>query len=102
MKNAMKYPQEEKYDLVHGLNKLFKEIDINGDQNMEWSEFTQYVIDAVMQEKGLTKGEAPSQKELIEQAHSKKFTRFNESNFVDKVMHEGPILSFHIIACMIF
>jgi hypothetical protein len=34
---------------VYGLNKLFAEIDINGDEHMEWSEFTQYIIDAVIQ-----------------------------------------------------
>jgi hypothetical protein len=27
--------------------KLFSEIDINGDQSMEWSEFMAYMIDAV-------------------------------------------------------
>ena len=49
MKCAIDYEEDEKYDLVHGLCKLFDEIDINGDQHMEWTEFTQYIIDAVMQ-----------------------------------------------------
>ena len=49
MKSAMQHSEEEEYDLVHGLCKLFNEIDINGDQHMEWKEFTQYIIDAVMQ-----------------------------------------------------
>ncbi len=49
MKSAMYHTLEEEYDLVHGLCKLFNEIDINGDQHMEWKEFTQYIIDAVMQ-----------------------------------------------------
>ena len=49
MKSAMNHHPEEEYDLVHGLCKLFNEIDINGDKHMEWKEFTQYIIDAVMQ-----------------------------------------------------
>jgi len=93
MKCAMNYSQEEKYDLVHGLNKLFSEIDINGDKKMEWREFTQYVIDAVMQNpiKKNAKGELPNQKDLLEQAHSQKFMRFNESACLDKCTHEGII-----------
>jgi Ca2+-binding EF-hand superfamily protein len=51
MKCAINHPQEDKYELVNGLVKLFDEIDINGDGNMEWSEFTQYIIDAVIGEK---------------------------------------------------
>jgi len=49
MKAAIQHPEDEKYDLVYGLQKLFAEIDINGDEHMEWSEFTQYIIDAVIQ-----------------------------------------------------
>jgi hypothetical protein len=40
--------EEEKYELIHGALKLFSEIDINGDAHMEWSEFMQYIIDAVV------------------------------------------------------
>ena len=39
--------EEEKYELLYGALKLFSEIDINGDKQMEWSEFMQYIIDAV-------------------------------------------------------
>ena len=38
---------DEKYELVYGSYKLFMEVDINGDGQMEWSEFMQYIIDAV-------------------------------------------------------
>ena len=51
MKCAISHSKEDKYDLVNGLIKLFHDIDINGDQHMEWSEFTQYIIDAVIGEK---------------------------------------------------
>jgi len=39
--------EDEKYELLHGALKLVSEIDINGDQSMEWSEFMAYMIDAV-------------------------------------------------------
>lgn len=38
---------DEKYELVYGSYKLFGEVDINGDGQMEWDEFMQYIIDAV-------------------------------------------------------
>jgi hypothetical protein len=89
----MNYPPEEKFDLVHGLNKLFAEIDINGDSKMEWREFTQYVIDAVMQDhvKAASVAKAPNQKELLDAAHSRKFMRFSESSLSDNCVHEGSI-----------
>ena len=48
MKNALNVPEDEEYELIYGLCKLFSDIDINGDLRMEWSEFTQYIIDTVM------------------------------------------------------
>lgn len=49
MKDQTPHKEYEKYDLVYGLCWLFDEIDINGDLHMEWQEFTQYIIDEVMQ-----------------------------------------------------
>lgn len=40
MKCAIVHSQEEKYELINGLIKLFQDIDVNGDHHMEWSEFT--------------------------------------------------------------
>ena len=34
-------------NLVYGLYKFFCEIDFNGDQHMQWEEFTQFIIDTV-------------------------------------------------------
>lgn len=48
MKSALNVPKEDEYDLIYGLCRLFSDIDINGDLHMEWSEFTQYIIDTVM------------------------------------------------------
>ncbi len=33
--------------MLYGAIKLFADIDINGDQHMQWAEFMQYIIDAV-------------------------------------------------------
>jgi len=35
------------YEIVYGCIKLFAEVDINGDGGMDWTEFLQYMIDAV-------------------------------------------------------
>ena len=37
--------KQEKLEMINGLIRLFKQVDINGDQQMEWSEFVQYIID---------------------------------------------------------
>ena len=89
----MNYTEEDKLDLIHGLCKLFSEIDINGDKKMEWREFTQYIIDEVIQDniKPNSRGEMPNQKEMLEIAHSKKFLRFGQNSYVDHVIHEGAI-----------
>jgi len=89
----MDYKESDKLDLIHGLCKLFSEIDINDDKTMEWREFTQYVIDAVMQDniKADSKGELPNQKEMLELAHSRKFLRFCQSSCIDSVVHESAL-----------
>ncbi len=53
--------EEEKYELVHGALKLFSEIDINGDAHMEWSEFMQYIIDAVLENSDASTDESKKQ-----------------------------------------
>ena len=35
----------EKLEMMHGLIRLFKLVDVNGDEQMDWSEFVQYIID---------------------------------------------------------
>lgn len=51
MKSAIVHEDEERFRLINGLIKLFNDIDINDDGRMQWSEFTQYIIDAVIGEK---------------------------------------------------
>jgi Ca2+-binding EF-hand superfamily protein len=51
--NSIQHPKEERIDLVYGLVRLFKEIDINGDEKMEWGEFTQYLIETLIGDDGI-------------------------------------------------
>jgi len=44
----LEFDPSEKLEVVHSLTTLFEEVDINDDKRMEWSEFTQYIIDSVM------------------------------------------------------
>ena len=48
LKCTVGHPPEDQYRVMDGLVKLFSDIDINGDQHIEWSEFTQYIVDAVI------------------------------------------------------
>ena len=36
--------------MINALIRLFRQVDINGDEKMEWSEFVQYMIDQVKTE----------------------------------------------------
>lgn len=85
----MSYLPAEECDLVHGLCKLFAEIDINGDAKMEWSEFTQYVIDALIQSPA--RKDASNQREVLEQADLGELPRFGESLTVDGCVHDGIV-----------
>ena len=42
--------KQEKLEMINGLIRLFKQVDINDDHQMEWSEFVQYIIDQVQTE----------------------------------------------------
>lgn len=42
--------KEEKIEMIQGLIRLFKQVDVNGDGLMQWSEFVQYMIDQVQTE----------------------------------------------------
>ena len=46
--------KDEEVDLIFGIIKLFKDIDINGDGTMEWEEFTQYLIEAMVGDNGIS------------------------------------------------
>lgn len=93
MKCALNVAEEEQMDLVLGLYYLFQEVDINGDEHMEWSEFTQYIIDTVInqqtREKLGNKEQSPS--EILDIAYSLKHIRFQPSLNYDKNIHTGNV-----------
>lgn len=82
---VLEYKQEEKLQLVKGLTELFAEVDLNNDKHMEWSEFTQFIIDSVMQKKsgpiGLKK-ESRHTKSKSEQPNKRKVLRMLSSEVV--------------------
>lgn len=83
------YDDDEKYELVYGSYKLFMEVDINGDGNMEWAEFMQYIIDAVSANT-ITGGdeEQDTVTEQIAKMRAKRYTRFSMSpHLIDKTSH---------------
>jgi len=43
----VEHSNSENVKVVNGLIQLFHDIDINGDDSVEWSEFTQYISDSV-------------------------------------------------------
>jgi hypothetical protein len=97
MKTHIPHKEHEKYDLVHGLCKLFKEIDINGDGHMEWQEFTQYIIDEVMQNPNKISEEQlksdqfdeNTKMDLLEVHKKYQFKRYFASLTIDKSVHNG-------------
>lgn len=96
MKNELPHNPDDEINLVYGLYKLFLEIDFNGDEHMQWEEFTQFIIDTVMGEnenKGqddeddiMNSGKDLSEKQMI------KYKRYNVSNLVeDRSLHDTDI-----------
>ena len=84
---------DEKYELIYGSYKLFQEVDINGDGQMEWGEFMQYIIDAVSAN-AIKGGEEGGEKvqDQIARIEAKKFNRFQQAQRpIDKSNHANTI-----------
>ena len=43
----MQHQVKDHVKVINGLIQLFHDIDINGDDSVEWLEFTQYISDSV-------------------------------------------------------
>lgn len=41
--------ENEKIELINGAINIFSDVDINGDGNMSWNEFVQYIVNQVEQ-----------------------------------------------------
>ena len=83
---------DEKYELIYGSFKLFLEVDINGDGRMEWSEFMQYIIDAVSAS-AIKGGEGQETvREQIARIKAKKYNRMGPAPFpLDRTSHSNVI-----------
>ena len=92
-----KMPINELTDMIYGIYKFFAEIDFNGDNNMEWAEFTQFVIDKVEGEHNVNEdtkkdGVVLSEKEIL------KYKRYEISQSITDVhIHKSDIVN----ACFI-
>ena len=89
--------KEEKLEMIHGLIRLFKQVDINGDQKMQWSEFVQYMIDQVKTESIVAthdvQGNVVSIAEQIRMQQAGRFNKLKRSGQpIDKGRHRKPIL----------
>ena len=93
MKSSMHYDETDKAELIHSLCKLFSEININGEEKMKWRQFTQFIIDMIMQtnNKEYDNYKGPNQEEMLELAHSKKHFKLTRCSYIDSVIHDGLI-----------
>lgn len=109
MQCAISHPPNEKYDLVRGLIGLFNDIDINGDRHIEWSEFTQYIIDAVVTQTELPlvqNSKVGSTSDATQNAQNAnrilESTKVNinyvpNKNLIDNTSYKGPMTKIHFL-----
>jgi hypothetical protein len=79
-------PENEisKYYFVSDLIKFFQAIDINGDGHLEWSEFTEYIIENIRRvERPNYKNKVFQENEVISSAYSKISNEYKITNVVD-------------------
>ena len=83
-------------NLVYGLYKFFKEVDFNGDNQMQWHEFTQFIIDKVEGdgEAKVNEKEGESNNKIYTEKQMFKFKRYHESNkIIDNLIHKRDVVS---------
>ena len=83
-------------NLVYGLYKFFKEVDFNGDNQMQWNEFTQFVIDKVEGDVDaqLNLKEGESSNKIYTEKQMIKFKRYHESKrLFDNIIHKKDVIS---------
>ena len=90
-------------NLVYGLYKFFKEVDFNGDNQMQWNEFTQFIIDKVEGDSDakVNKTEGESENKLYTEKQMIKFKRYHSSKrLFDNLIHKTDVISAVFIAKM--
>ena len=93
--NNLNDPMDEA-NLVYGLYKFFCEIDFNGDEHMQWEEFTQFIIDTVEgdNEAKINENEDDNNNKLFNEKEMIKFKRYHLSKKLkDNLIHKKEIIS---------
>ena len=83
-------------NLVYGLYKFFKEVDFNGDNQMQWTEFTQFIIDKVEGDNDakVNEKDGESTNKIFTEKQMYKFKRYHESNKLnDNLIHKKDVVS---------
>ena len=99
MKNEITYNANDPMDctnLVYGLYKFFCEIDFNGDNLMQWEEFTQFIIDTVEgdSEAKVEEKEDDNLKKLFNEKKMFKYKKYYISKKMqDNVIHKKEVIS---------
>ena len=88
-----KMPINELTDLIYGIYKFFAEIDFNGDNNMEWAEFTQFIIDKVEGEHNIAEEDQKKEGNGLSEKEILKYKRYELSqNIRDLHIHKSDII----------
>ena len=88
-----KMPINDLNDLIYGIYKFFAEIDFNGDNNMEWAEFTQFIIDKVEGEHNIAEDEKTKDANTLSEKEIMKYKRYEISQKIrDFHIHKSDII----------
>ena len=83
-------------NLVYGLYKFFCEIDFNGDNHMQWEEFTQFIINTVEgdNEAKVDENEDENNNKKYNEKKMLKFKRYHISKLIkDNLIHKKDVIS---------
>ena len=83
-------------NLVYGLYKFFCEIDFNGDGQMQWEEFTQFIIDTVEGDNDakIDEAEDDNKTQIFNEKKMIKFKRYHVSTRIkDNLIHKKDVIS---------
>ena len=83
-------------NLVYGLYKFFCEIDFNGDGQMQWEEFTQFIIDTVEGDNDakIDEAEDDNKTQIFNEKKMIKYKRYHVSTRIkDNLIHKKDVIS---------
>ena len=83
-------------NLVYGLYKFFCEIDFNGDGQMQWEEFTQFIIDTVEGDNDakIDEAEDDNKTQIFNEKKMIKYKRYHVSTRIkDNLIHKKDVIT---------